>query len=296
MPAGLDRERRRPGRHRTATGSNGPFDLRLMRLQRFEHRIVLLRRYSAQCTIACRAARPPAPRAATARAARSSASRFSAPVIRRWSDIAAVQHRQVSVIRGSSRRRAHRHQHRRVGGQRLVQPVGTGKHRGACACRRPCRAAATVIGSIGVDRRGQVVQRLLGRRPRRARAGGTSPPPAVPVSSRRRSSRVFERSEVSGTQRSSVSSTSIRSQSSRRPTARRRSAPAWCRPAPPKVDPVLVAAAPARSSAGDLVGGLDHQEFAVGIFDQVHGRISRQRRPSRCISISASSGPVEPGS
>ena len=46
----------------------------------------------------------------------------------------------------------------------------------------------------------------------------------------------------------------------------------------------------------DLVGGSHHQEVAVRVFLYIHGRISRQRRPSRCISIRLSSGPFEPGS
>ena len=45
---------------------------------------------------------------------------------------------------------------------------------------------------------------------------------------------------------------------------------------------------------GQNVGQVDGQHFLVGIFKQFHALISLQRRPSRCISISASSGPALP--
>ena len=48
--------------------------------------------------------------------------------------------------------------------------------------------------------------------------------------------------------------------------------------------------------AGDGIGKGEVQELAVGIIAELHQRMSRQRRPSRCISISASSGPDEPAS
>ena len=47
---------------------------------------------------------------------------------------------------------------------------------------------------------------------------------------------------------------------------------------------------------GNHIRQPQHQHFPVGIDFQLHQRISRQRRPSRCISINASSGPEDPGS
>ena len=46
--------------------------------------------------------------------------------------------------------------------------------------------------------------------------------------------------------------------------------------------------------ARDLVGQVDGQHLLIGICHDIHHLISRHLRPSRCISISASSGPLDP--
>ena len=62
--------------------------------------------------------------------------------------------------------------------------------------------------------------------------------------------------------------------------------------------PHRLAAAPQEIGqlTGDHIRQPQHQELSVRIGLQLHSRISRQRRPSRCISINASSGPEDPGS
>ena len=52
----------------------------------------------------------------------------------------------------------------------------------------------------------------------------------------------------------------------------------------------------ARNSPASVLARSMVSISSVGIFEQFHGFISRQRRPSRCISISASSGPALPES
>jgi hypothetical protein len=47
---------------------------------------------------------------------------------------------------------------------------------------------------------------------------------------------------------------------------------------------------------GDAIGEAEIQKLAVRVGYKIHHLISRQRRPSRCISINASSGPDVPAS
>ena len=227
--------------------------------------------------------------------ARKIAARLAAPVISTWvcSASARTGARQRDARLGHAGR-AQRHQHRRIGRQRLGQPVGAGKEACGVHVRHPCPSSSTVIGRCGAMPCGKCRECGLGfwgvgvkrHELRRRRTPAQQPRAQLP-----RCSSVARFRAPSVRRPETPSPCPSRD---RHPRACRTPAPACCRPAH-KARRARSRAAPCAKLAGDPVGQRQRHQLAVGVFDQHHSRISRQRRPSRCISISASSGPAGPG-
>ena len=140
-------------------------------------------------------------------------------------------------------RRPHRQQDRRVRRERRLEAVRAGKERGRVHVRPHAQQHDTDSGRFGADLLGQLVEPRLGLARRAGTSAGAGPLPPCPTSSRSRSSRVFERSLSSGTQRSSVSITSTRPQSSSTAQRSSKTGPGEVPPGTAKVDPLVRARA-----------------------------------------------------